>query len=82
MNEAERESLIEEAAGAFRPRDRLSGTTRFHPAWYDLDPEGRAAATDHATAQRRIEALLDPEGLSTTAYAVLGRLPRRHSGGA
>lgn len=66
------EVLIEELAGAWRPRDprRL----RFHPAFFDLDAQGREAAFERAVTLRRMEAALDPEGLSSTARAVLARI--------
>ena len=66
------ELLIEQVAGAFRPPsiDEL----RYHPAWHDLSPDGRARAHDLASALRPLEAALDPDGLSTTARAVLARI--------
>lgn len=66
------ERLVEALAGAWRPRDprRL----RFHPAFYDLDAAGRREAFDRAVELRQMEAALDPDGLSTTARAVLARL--------
>lgn len=66
------ERLIEALAGAWRPRDprRL----RFHPAFFDLDGPGRLEAFDRAFALRQMEAALDPDGLSTTARAVLARI--------
>ena len=69
---ADEERLIEELAGAWRPTDprRL----RFHPAFFDLDADGRRAAFDLAERMRSMEAALDPDGLSTTARAVLARL--------
>jgi hypothetical protein len=71
----ERERLIEEAASAWRPR----GTEgmRPHPAWADLDPAARREAFELARTQRRLEAALDAEGLSTTARAVLARIRGR-----
>jgi hypothetical protein len=67
--------VIEEVAGAHRPasRDEL----RYHPAWHDLDADARQRAYELARALRPLEAALDPEGLSTTARAVLARIPRR-----
>jgi hypothetical protein len=64
--------LIEEVAGAYRPgsRDEL----RYHPAWHDLDAAARAHAFELARTNRRIEAAIDPDGLSTTARAVLARI--------
>lgn len=66
------ELLIEQVAGAYRPpsHDQL----RYHPAWHDLGPDGRARAYERARAMRALEAALDPDGLSTTARAVLARI--------
>jgi len=66
------DELIEEVAGAYRPpvRDEL----RYHPSWHDLDEAGRRRAFELASGLRRIEAALDPAGLSTTARAVLARI--------
>jgi len=72
----DRERLIEEAASAWRPRDPRDGRARPHPAWLDLDPADRVAAFDEAARARRLEAALDPAGLSTTARAVLARIRR------
>lgn len=67
------ELLIEQVVSAWRPRDR-DGGVRAHPAWHDL-PEGlREEAAREARRQRRIEAGLDPEGLSSTGRAVLARI--------
>jgi hypothetical protein len=73
----DRESLIEQAASAFRDRDPRDGRIRPHPAWLDLDEAGRQEAFDVATGQRALEAALDPAGLSTTARAVLARIRAR-----
>jgi hypothetical protein len=67
--------LVEAAATAYRPRDP-DGTVRAHPAWYDLDAQGREEAFAAAVEARRLERALDPEGLSSSAKAVLGRLTR------
>ncbi len=72
MSSADESHLIEEVAGAFRPRDPR--TLAFLPAWYDLSPEGRKEAYERSLNMRRIEAALDPEGLSSTARAVLARI--------
>jgi hypothetical protein len=64
--------LIEEVASAYRPRPREA--LRYHPAWHDLRPEDRDRAFERARALRQLEAALDPEGLSTTARAVLARI--------
>jgi hypothetical protein len=67
--------LIEQVAGAHRPasRDEL----RYRPAWHDLGPDARERAFERARALRALEAALDPEGLSTTARAVLDRITGR-----
>ena len=64
--------LIEQVASAHRPpaRDEL----RYHPAWHDLGEAARLRAHDRARDLRQVEAALDPEGLSTTARAVLARI--------
>lgn len=69
----DRENLIEAAASAWRPRTPGRGL-RAHPAWSDLDEEGRKKAFQLASALRTLEAALDPEGLSTTGRAVLDRI--------
>jgi hypothetical protein len=71
----DREGLIEAAATAWRPR-AASGEIRSHPAWADLDAQGRLEAYEITRLLRRIEAVLDPQGLSTTAHAVLARIRR------
>lgn len=73
MTDAERDVLIEAVLSAHRERDLLS-ELRFHPAFYDLDPAGREQAADEAMVLRRLEMALDPDGLSTTARAVLSRI--------
>lgn len=69
----ENDALLEAVVSAHRERDR-DGRPRAHPAFHDLDAEGRRAAFEAALLARRLEAALDPEGLSTTARAVLARL--------
>ena len=68
-----RDALEEAAVTAWRPRD-AAGTLQPHPAWADLDPTGRQAVYEATLRARALEAALDPEGLSTTARAVLARL--------
>ncbi|MEM9066987.1 MAG: hypothetical protein AAGE52_00735 [Myxococcota bacterium] len=63
------DELIEEVAGAYR-----AGGLRYHAAWYDLSEEERREAHARALRQREFEAALDPEGLSSTARAVLARI--------
>jgi hypothetical protein len=74
MTGEEEDLLVEQVAGAYRPPslDEL----RYHPAWHDLDAAARVRAFDLATALRPIEAALDPDGLSSTARAVLARLAK------
>lgn len=67
--------LLEQVTSAHRERTPL-GEVRSHPAWHDLDQAGRRAAFEATAALRRMEAALDPLGLSTTARAVLARLRR------
>ena len=74
-SDSDDEALIEAAAGAWRERDR-DGRARFHPAWWDLDDAGRRAAFEAARVSRALEAALDPDGLSSTARAVLARIRR------
>lgn len=74
MTAEEQELLIEQVAGAWRPEgdDEL----HYHKAWHDLDAAGRARAYELARALRPLEAALDPDGLSTTARAVLSKIRR------
>jgi hypothetical protein len=72
MNADEEDALVEETAGAFRPRDPRAVAVL--PAWHDLSPEAREAAFALAVRMRRIEAALDPEGRSATVRAVLARI--------
>ncbi len=67
--------LIEQVAGAYRPVARAE--LRYHPAWHDLGPDARERAFERARALRALEAALDPDGLSTTARAVLDRITGR-----
>ncbi len=64
--------LIEEVAGAYRPRDPRA--VAFLPAWHDLSPASREEAFELATRMRTIEAALDPLGRSATVRAVLARV--------
>ncbi|HEB52753.1 MAG TPA: hypothetical protein ENI87_05820 [bacterium] len=73
MTPAERDPLIAQATSAWRPRD-ADGGARFHPAFCDLDGPGRRELHEQLIVQRRLEAALDPDGLTTTAHAVLHRI--------
>ncbi len=75
MKEADRERLIAAATSAHRERD-VDGRAKAHPAWHDLDEAGRLGAFDATLRLRALEAASDPEGLSTTARAVLARIRR------
>lgn len=72
MTAEEQALLIEQVAGAWRPEgdDEL----HYHKAWHDLDAAGRARAFELSRALRPLEAALDPEGLSSTARAVLAKI--------
>ncbi len=70
--EEHRELLIEEAAGVHRPLRQ--GQVGSAPAWHDLDEAGRREAHQRAAELRQMEAAVDPEGLSSTARAVLQRI--------
>ena len=67
------EALIEQLVSAHRERD-AQGSVRFAPAFHDLSAPAREQAFELAATTRRLEAALDPEGLSTTARAVLQRI--------
>ena len=73
MTAEERAQLIEQAGGAWRPRER-AGAVEAHPAWHDLDLAGRSELWEAAMTSRILEAALDPDGLSSTARAVLARI--------
>jgi hypothetical protein len=70
----ERDALIEAATTAWRPHGGPSRAIRPHPAWADLDADGRLQVYEATRLLRRLEASLDPDGLSTTARAVLARI--------
>ncbi len=73
MTDQEKDALIEATAGAHR-EVAPDGTIRWAPAWWDLDDDGRAKAAALATQLRKLEAAMDPDGLSTTARLVLARI--------
>lgn len=75
QGERDEEALIEQVAGAYRPRSR--DELRYHPAWHDLDEAARARAYELSRAMRKVEAAFDDEGLSSTARAVLARIEGR-----
>jgi hypothetical protein len=73
MTPEERDRLVEQVTSAWRPTDR-DGGRRPHPAWHDLDEPGRVAAFEATSTLRLLESALDPDGLSSTAKAVLARI--------
>jgi hypothetical protein len=70
--------LVEATVTAWRARD-ASGAIQPHPAWADLDEAGRREAYEATLQARTLEAALDPDGLTTTARAVLGRIQGRRA---
>lgn len=76
MTPAERESLVEAVTSAHRTQDPFTGMPRAASAWHDLDDAGRTDAYEQTLLQRMTESALDPDGLSTTAHAVLRRIRR------
>lgn len=72
-SEREREELIAQVTSAWRPR-AVDGAARNHPAWHDLDGDGRQQAAAVTLRLRVMEAALDPGGLSSTVHAVLARI--------
>ena len=74
MTREEEDLLVEQVASAHRPR--AGEELQYHKAWHDLDEAARVRAFDLTHALRSVEAALDPDGLSTTARAVLARIAR------
>ena len=75
MDERDREEAIAAATSAWRPTS--THELPVHPAWYDLDPEGRAEAHAITRTLRAMEAALDARGWSSTVHTVLNRLAER-----
>ena len=73
MSDDPKELLIEEAVSAFRERNAW-GRILPSPSWLDLTAEDRDALFARQLESRLIERTLDPNGLSSTARAVLKRL--------
>jgi hypothetical protein len=71
----EQELLLEQVTSAFREED-VDGRLLGGPAFYDLPVDLRVVAHDEIARLRKMEAALDPGGLSTTARAVLERIRR------
>jgi hypothetical protein len=68
------ETLLEEVLSAHRARSPR-GEIIAAPAFADLGPDDRERAYRESLMQRAIEGALHPEGLSTTARAILSRIP-------
>jgi hypothetical protein len=75
MRRESEELLIEAATAAFRGRNS-SGRILPSPAWMDLSGEDRDRLFGSQLESRLLERCLDRTGLSTTARAVIGRLPQ------
>jgi len=71
--DADRERLVEEVTTAHR--ERVAGRAIASSAWHDLDDDGRREAFEATVVLRRMESAADSESLSTTARAVLARIP-------
>jgi hypothetical protein len=69
----EEEALLAQVTSAHRTRT-VDGEVTWHPAWFDLGAPLRAEAFEETLRQRKLEQALDPEGLSSTARALLARL--------
>jgi len=67
------ELLLEQVTSAHRER-ALDGTIQSHPAWHDLDADGRVAAFEATLRLRELERALGADGKSTTIEAVLARI--------
>jgi hypothetical protein len=67
------ELLLEQVTSAHRRR-RPDGSIGSHPAWHDLNEHGRREAFEQTVLQRKLEAAMDAEGLSTMARALLARI--------
>ncbi len=67
------EEMLEAVLTPFRERDAI-GRILPSPAWWDLSPEEREILFDRQVESRRLERLLDPQGLSATGRTVLARI--------
>ena len=73
MADEPKDVLIEAAVSAFRERNAF-GRILPASAWWDLAPEDREALFGRQLESRLLERAIDPDGLSSTARAVLERL--------
>ena len=69
------ELLIERVVSPWRDRSP-SGEIKSAPAWHDLTEPDRERAYRESVVARQLEAVMDPRGLSSTAWAVLARITR------
>jgi hypothetical protein len=67
------QALLEQVTSAHRART-LDGRITSHPAWHDLDAEGRVEAFEETITLREMERALDANGESSTVKALLARL--------
>lgn len=65
--------LLEQVTSAHRER-AVDGTIKSHPAWHDLDADGRIAAFEETLRLREMERALSPDQKSSTVEAVLARI--------
>ena len=74
-NPRDRDELVEAALTAWRPRTP-DGLILPHPAWCDLSEADRQQVFAETLRARALEGWLDPDGLSSTGKAVMGRIVR------
>jgi len=67
------ELLLEQVVSAHRERT-VDGHVKSHPAWHDLDAEGRVAAYEATLRLREMERALSSNGRSSTVEALLSRI--------
>lgn len=65
--------LIQAVTSAHREQD-ARGIIAEHPGWHDLAAVERKEAFEATLVVRRLEAAAHPDGLSSTAQAVLSRI--------
>ena len=73
MNERDRDELIEISVTAHRERD-AQGHLAPPAAWWDLPPEALDELYERQLLTRVLERLIDAEGQTATAKAVLERM--------
>ncbi len=73
MNAREREASLEAVASAHRAVD-VDGRISAAPDFWDLSAEDRELAHQRGSQLRRLEAAMDPEGLSCTGQRVLAMI--------